>query len=75
MADPNEWPLPPSNLDTTNVFAHSASNGTITFYFQSIDHKELMVINIKLNSISYQKPNEKEASLEIEGFSKKRNLQ
>ena len=36
MADPNDWPLPPSNLDTTNVFAHSASNGTITFYFQSI---------------------------------------
>jgi len=29
MADPNDWPLPPSNLDTTNVFAHPASKGTI----------------------------------------------
>ena len=33
MADPNDWPLPPSNPDKTKVFAHPAGSVLSRFPF------------------------------------------
>ena len=54
MADPDDWPLPPSNIYTAMFFAHPASNGTSTVSFQLRgDRLASFEVSIALASIIY----------------------